>query len=791
MQQNNPQLWLTVRSVTLIDKSEASLQRAREIAEVLFPVAKGRVVTCGCDFKSQERIQARIPSSFVYTSRLHLVSNVIDLLSEDQLRQFARSQKEICVRSLYGKNLFNDIFVVFSPEYRNWDWVSTKLKMNSYREAWGNNASDIAVRGGEPDSCVYATFELNDLKKSAAYRAYADGNRCLRNLVKERNRCMDDGCDDGALKGLHKALNNVEISGANFFACYEWADVQIWKGHVGQVLFVPKDNTHISPCVICFREQDIDIKKRAWEEILKKADLKCFNANELASFTKKLIWKCEDRIFSGDTDFSMYQMERPYNFSNVFVIHPRGAEPLPDIDSMDRKQKDVILGRAQLRRIRGGAGCGKTTTMLWHGVMSILRTHKPVLMASRTVTLFNHNQRRMAATLLKQIQDLEYVERDLISFRTIDKYLCEHIDSLNDCGIRHCGACKRRLHDQYERDNSDDRIVPAQCINGNARLQNCTVLLNWKDSPEDIDRNLTKWEKDELCKACKRNAVNGLCAKESKFLSDAKMLGAVMVDEIQSIEPEKVQALYNLTEAGNPYREFYAFCDERQCLKTESLESDAAVNGKFRVKTPNAGGGRRFNPTWITMTKPYRQVGDMSGVLIEVAREFQKLANQKYGDNETEHRPFQPGLANVFSVERGEAESLYEAVARKIRQLQQSGESRITVVCERPQTVRRFLKRSPSQPWRSTHAVVESFKEEQRLRNDFEESENHIGLTTIELVQGWDLENVILVVENDCGQNPHEIESVTTGITRAKSQLRVIDASPSGWVYATLNRFNQ
>ena len=51
MKQDNPQLWLTVRSVTLLDISETALSCAKEFAELLFPCARGRIVGYVCDFK--------------------------------------------------------------------------------------------------------------------------------------------------------------------------------------------------------------------------------------------------------------------------------------------------------------------------------------------------------------------------------------------------------------------------------------------------------------------------------------------------------------------------------------------------------------------------------------------------------------------------------------------------------------------------------------------------------------------------------------------------------------------
>ncbi len=798
MKQNNPQLWLTVRSITLLDKSESALQRAKEIAEMLFPLAKGKIVICMCDFTSQAQIKVRIPLSFLYTPRIHLVSNLIDLLSEEQLTRFVQSQKRICARSMYGQCGFNDIFVTFSPEYRNWDWVSTCLKMKCYRDAWGTNASDIETREDKPALCAYATFALNSLRGSPPYKAYAQNNTCLRNLVKCRNKCLDEGCDDKELKGLHKALYKITIGDKKFFDCYEWVDIQAWEDnrgekHIDRLLFVPRGNSNVVACVIYFNkpQTDIDIRKKAWEGVFKKHGLENLDAACFASCTKHLLWR--NGIFAGDVDFDKWDLNQPFAFSEAFVINPRGAKPLPYIDrEMDKKQKDVIFGRAQLRRIRGGAGCGKTTTMLWHGVVSILRTHQPVLMACRTVTLFNHNQRRMAATMLSTINGLEYVERDLILFQTIDKYLCGHISGLGKCGIRNCGECKRRFFKSYNRNPNLplDSSIPKTCKDGAPSLPNCEVLMNWEDSPENVGRNLAEKEKELLCANCKKESIKALCNKKAEYISGVDNIGAVMVDEIQSIEPDKVQALYNLTESGNPNREFYCFCDERQCLKTESLESDANANGKMRVRTPSTGGERRFNSKWITMTRPYRQMGDMSGMLTEISLRLQKLLNSKYGDNECESRVFQPELANVFSVEQCDNNLLMEAVDRNIIRLCGLGEKRITVICEKPQTVRKLLQVECNHPWRSTHAVKESFRKEQLLRSNFEESEDHVGLTTIDLAQGWDLESVILIVENDKVSNPHEIESIITGATRARRQLRIVDISSTHWVYELLKGYN-
>ena len=799
MQQNNPQLWLTVRSVTLIDISSVAVQRAKEIADVLFPMARGKITTCHCDFKDSSFIQLEIPRSFIYTPRLHLVSNVIDLLSEEQLCRFAQVQKASCARSYYGKPYFNEIFVTFSPEYKNWDWVATKLKMDKYRQIWGEKSSDMRVGGGEPDKCAYATFSLNNCSRSPVYQVYYNGNRCLYNLVRERNRCVDEGCDDESLKGLQQALFRIVINGKNFFDCYEWVDIQTYEDkygqrHIGRLLFVPLGETEIAPCVVYFEEPrcpTIDITKEAWEELHEKAGIENEDVKGYVSVTKKMLWR--NGLLAGDVDYDRYRMENAQDFSEAFVVNPRGAKPLPDVDTeMDKKQKKVIFGRTQLRRIRGGAGCGKTTTMLWHSVMSILRTHQPVLVACKTVTLFSHNQRRMAATILAQVPGLNHVERNLIQFKTIDKYLCEYSKDMNSCDISFCGRCRRRFNREMERNNEVDpgRIVPVACGTDNAKLPKCVLLENHGRNQHALVHDLDASEKDLLCKSCKKKLVDALCRKDRAVLSKAESFGAVMVDEIQSVGPDLVQALYNLTEEGNPYREFYVFCDERQCLETEAVEIDTRVK-KLRVKTPKGGDGRQFRGDWFGLSKPYRQLGELSGVLSEVAKTFQKSTDVKYGKDETEYPPYN-GLTGAFSVLIAQncPNSLCEEVLKAINHLKGIGETRITVVCDSVPTVHSLFRNVNEPNWLSTHKPGATFLEEQKLRNDFEETEDHIGLTTIQHAQGWDLDCVILVITQNKDVNAHQVESVLTGITRAKKQLRIIDASSTHWVYEHLKRFN-
>ena len=163
----------------------------------------------------------------------------------------------------------------------------------------------------------------------------------------------------------------------------------------------------------------------------------------------------------------------------------------------------------------------------------------------------------------------------------------------------------------------------------------------------------------------------------------------------------------------------------------------------------------------------------------------------KYGNDETEYPPYN-GLTGAFSVLTAQngPNSLCGEVLKAVNNLKGLGEKRITIVCDSAQIVYSLLRNANVQNWLSTHKPGATFLEEQKLRNDFEETEDRIGLTTIQLAQGWDLECVILIVTQDKDANEHVIESVLTGITRAKRQLRIIDASSTYWVFNMLKRYN-
>ncbi len=254
---------------------------------------------------------------------------------------------------------------------------------------------------------------------------------------------------------------------------------------------------------------------------------------------------------------------------------------------------------------------------------------------------------------------------------------------------------------------------------------------------------------------------------------------------MQSIDPKLVQAIVNLSYGGNPCRECYIFCDERQTLERGALENDAEDNGKRRVRIPRGGQYGR----WVVLNKPHRFAGDLSGRLVDVAACLQSLTNQQYGEAEMENLPRQGALSmpGVFAIRKSTG-LLCDEVRREIDDLKNRGEKSITIICDRNGDVYDLLERGNFDNCISTHHLSRSHRKEQRLRSEFHEQEERIQLTSLKSAQGWDFSNVVYVMTSEGAWQIYE--EVLTGVTRASSRLRILDRSPSGWLSERLQPYN-
>lgn len=772
LEQKNPQLWTKIRSVTLVDASKAALERAKVIAEVLFPLAAGSIQTVACDLTQPQEIKRSVglrPLT-AYLPRIHLVSNLLDLF--DDAVPFATAVKERAARNV-GRNLyFNDLVVAFSPEYRG---GRVARNVAAFQHAWDEHglAEPMKTIGDGPLNCEFCAFAYRTLAKlkDRCYLSYMGGkNRSLNSLV-AKCPTVEHGFDFHAFV---TALSRTKVNAMNFFRVYQWVETRRYKGRLERVVFVPDPDLspRPAPCVVEIvrpgesvaqlmekaPKRALDcLKERMGDEAVAIGGKDCdftvwrWDGNGLNPSAKRADddrWTCD-----GETDYSLY-----------FRIDAGDAEPLPDIERcMDEKQRDVIFSRAQYRKIRGSAGCGKSTTMMWHAVMAVLRLHLPVLLVCRTVTLFSRNKRRIAATLKQQIPELEHVDSDLVKFMTLDKVLCDHAEEWG-CLLMRCVKCE-----------------------GCGRPPRLACK-DWRDVGKKW-RQLDEQEKTACCEVCKGDAIGRLSRKGTRFAMGSTIYGSVMIDEVQSVDPELVQSVVNLTYGGNPSRECYVFCDERQSLHPSAVEIDPE-KGKLRVKAPDRGVGYGH---WANLNKPYRVSLDFSGRLAAVAMKLQSLTVGKYGDVELEKilNDPQPSLVLAFSIRRAQGDLMDELQA-EIAALTGQGADSVTIICDDVDDVRILLQRDESREWTSTHLARPAHGEEQRLRMSFKEAKTGVQLTTVTLAQGWDFRNVIFVCTKDEERGRSNVlENVLTGATRATSMMRILDRSPSGWLYEVLKVLNE
>ena len=777
MVQKNPQLWMTVRHITLIDISAPALERARTIASILFPIATIDVVSC--DLRNPEDIKRTVSLRRlnVFAPRVHLISNLLDLFTQEEAKQFASTIKSCAGRNFDQHLYFNEFIIAFSPEYQG-GRVAQNIK--TFRDTWETTlgyASKVLTVGDMPMNCEFCSFSYRTLQNDKIYQSYMRGkNQVLNQMVSKWPYGND-------LYPLTIALAKLVVCGKNFYRTYKWMETGQYKGVVERLVFVPDHRLEqrVRPCVIEMANVDEGKSASRGLKCLEErqcGELVCVGGNKedfVVLFWKNgKLYPVADGLrddswqYSGTVDYSLY-----------FRIDPGDAEPLPDLNqSMDERQREVIYSRKQYRKIRGGAGCGKSTTMMWHAIMAIRRTHLPVLIVCKTVTLFNRNAKRMAATLLREIPELTDVDSRLIKFKTLDKVLCEHMKERETCmWFNICSRCEGCNHEPVFGKCADFRsyLEYRQCENENYSGK------AWREMCEE--------EKRRCCEVCRRESLKRLVRKGSKFATESEKLSAVLIDEVQSVEPALVQAVVNLTHGGNPMRECYVFCDERQSLNPQAVEIDPE-KGKLRVKVPDHGAGYG---NWIDLNIPYRASNDFSGRLVDVAAKLQALTIQKYGAVELARivGDGQMSLSSsaVFSIQRSEG-NLFDELSKGIKMIRACGRDTITIICDNPDDVRQLLNRTETREWITTHMKIQSHNAEQQLRVSFKEVDGRIHLTTVTLAQGWDFQNVIFVCCSERDAEKNVLEIVLTGATRATVSMHIIDRSKSGWLYDELKDFN-
>ncbi len=798
-EQKNPQLWTKVRHITLVDISAAALERARQIAKILFPLAvQEGIQEIECDLTDATKVKnIKLRQLNPYLPRVHLISNLLDLFSAEQTRAIAKLVKECSSRKICFENrtyhYYNELLIAFSPEYRG---GRVAQNMQAFRNEWGENkwSEEIKTIGDEPLKCESCSFTYRSLRERPLFQLYMSGKSSALNSLIANFPVIEPWL---CFPHFVSELSKLKVDGVEFFESdYRWVTVDRW-GKEGdlkpwrpwRIIFIasPSVQPRLAPLTIELSSYE-DAAEKALKHLQKIRGEKTGNGGKLSAGgkaddfavawwdekkNKKLTlpnkdgwWKCK-----GETDYSLY-----------FRIDPKGAKPLPDLSKMDVKQKEVVYSRAQYRKIRGAAGCGKSTVMMLHAVHAYMRTHLPILLVSKTVTLFNRNSRRLAATVIREISGLDYVDLKNFQFATIDRVLCEHTQSEKCCLMRQC--VKNRNNRMFICDGKGCGGVPRLgCKSFKAReeLERKASAEDWRKAKE-YEEKLRR----ACCNECQAGNIERFARMGTKSASKFEPYGAILIDEVQSTDPRLVQAIVNLSYGGNLGRECYIFCDERQTLESDAVEKDVEV-GKLRVKIPRGG----TYGHWVTLNKPYRFVGDLSGRLAEVAGKLRSLTNQKYGEVELEKLPRQESLPiygqGVFAIRKSTG-SLSDEVQKEIDDLKKCGAKSITIICDRNEDVYALLGCGEFSKCVSTHSSSKDHREEQELRSAFYEQEEGIQLTSLMSAQGCDFSNVVFVMTTE--KTGQIYEKVLTGVTRASSRLRILDCSPSGWLSERLQSYN-
>ena len=98
--------------------------------------------------------------------------------------------------------------------------------------------------------------------------------------------------------------------------------------------------------------------------------------------------------------------------------------------------------------------------------------------------------------------------------------------------------------------------------------------------------------------------------------------------------------------------------------------------------------------------------------------------------------------------------------------------------------------RKLGEKWMSTHMHQRSFSKEQLLRREFYDHREKIHITTIDCAQGQTFDRVVLILRRLTFAKPAAMEELFTGMTRARSVLRIVDATPQHEIYDLLKPYN-
>lgn len=826
-----PQFWMVIQSITLIDDNGRYAARAKEIAEVLFPMAKGRIRSVTCDFNNEMEVAfladvLQMQASDGYTPRLHYLTHSI--CSSENADVLSRALKNAVRRyNARGEAFFNEIFVASIPCGNR---TSFCHKMRTFESEWkaeiGFGSLDEANRS--PMGVYYAFHCITyDNPLRVALRSE---NPIFRELLRI---CRGEN-DMREWFRMMSVLARLTVDGRVFSDVYGYVkELRLSAGSrrdgdlVQCLYFAPFPRVDARGLIVKFgkcddqnRYEKLNLAKSWLRKFAKKSKIESIvelserlryiqrgqsvrcEYGKLMRIVKLQSWDCRrHRLvdFPGDIEGHTAVRVEPCDHSSFFGVYEDEVtgEVLPN--TLNADQRGIIYSRRRQRLIRGGPGTGKTLTMLHHALVVHEHTHLPVLLVTKTNSLTGNNMRRLEGSYFSRFPKTKCLKEDTFCVVTINTLLCELARGIRTgAGEMSClrDKCKRCL---AACDGTEIRgpIVPQcdtdVCCSPDSAQYAVGIMTQYPDgSPVDRLREKMK-VLSAACDRCNEETRNEVLSGDVRIPeTDAFLMrgihlfrtwGGVLVDEAQLINPEELKVVWRLTEHFNPLREFYMFADEEQSLHSEALVKD--TNGKMSVVVPGKNFGR-----WKTLKGNHRV---KSRALLGIYRRLQVMMGDKYDLNELmmdlpngeADVGRQMNLGRVFRVIRLDLcpafSLLYDIIADYSRWARSKT---VVIIIDDENTVREFHDSAYEHGWLLTHlpAVRDDHdrKTERAMRLKFQEEEGHIHLTTIDCAQGRTFENVVFIVTRDA--NPDCMEEAFTGFTRASKHLQVVDVSSSGWV---------
>ena len=794
MQTGTPETWVSVRTITLIDISKAALTRAKECAEMLFPCAKIRPLPC--NLKNPDAIAtvyATLYERNPFVPRIHFLSNILDLLDRTFVEAFYNKIK--------SDHQFNEYLIAFSPSYgevKNRPFEDLKRNLSQFKQEEIRTINSTPIGTGWRFFCrLFNTAFFTHEEEARKEPLLASLRDCIATEPHWSLYCEDYGClwdycvrVNRSILSQYQALKRLPIKNSKGEQHYFFLLCPREKGKQFLIMHSPKlfrgkpcaskcstadSNTCIQrtafSATFCSKQRTA-LYVSAEKQIAKEAKIEDSKALESHIYwnIKRPTRPSQQQTMSPQRDTETHAKLLNLFFTDVWGDVKPLLEPKRTIKPSGNSQWDVIYSPRQLRIVRGGPGVGKTFALLWHALYAYKRTHLPVLIVGKTNTLQSINARTLDITLSKYLHSIQKRE-EIFTVATANEFLC---------------------HLQYPR---------------------------W---PQDDKHSACNYN-DKLCAQCNQEVYE----HPEKYKINKKY-GCVLIDEAQALTPEEVSAIYTITKTNNLWREFYLFCDEQQSLrKTNNLTTDTST-GHQKLKVPDRGFGR------ATILKDNHRLKNHT--LLRVCEKVREQMSTRYDTkeltmtlvNEGNARTISAGLLfRSFAISRcppvsyASEDSSIVGKDNLLSSLKTSFQDLITLENEERNAllclcnsakISGFLSQEDIQKqllcWSSlhnikiTHPVIKEptassrekkhlHREQKALKRAFYESDDTLHITMIDCAQGHTFEKVCLVLSDEFELSYlGNLELLFTACSRARTALRVIDATGKHEVYELLKQFN-